>query len=348
MVKDSSREPLPMMASTIVSSTVLFALSRGLNANDIQDATGYTLEQIAGFDQRLPDDTAPKILNRLSERIPQLAPTIEMARMTPLTFFGGVGDAAKFAPDFGSALTLLADSADIAGDRAALSFDESEKTASFNFAHPQDIIDNGKLSEVGIALLWRLCVYMLDSKARFTSVSFGFAANGPSSEYAAFFRCPVSHNQGAYRGNVTLEREILRLANPRSNPFLFQLASRHLEEFRSELRRDGYSIDMLRLRSATFASIRNGDFAPRDVAAEARLSLRTAQRLAAVQGATLSSLIDEARAEIAKTLLANDPAFDASQLAHRLGYTDEQSFRRAFKRWTQLTLSEYRKMLRRR
>ncbi|MEM8814243.1 MAG: AraC family transcriptional regulator ligand-binding domain-containing protein [Pseudomonadota bacterium] len=345
MDKKQASEPLPMMASTIVVSTVLFALSRGLTAEDIRHVTGLSTEQIAGFDQRLPDDTAPKIMKLLSERVPGTALSIEMARMTPLTFFGGVGEAAKYAPDFGSALKLLADCADIAGDRAALDFDEDGSTAYFTFAHPQDLVDNGRISEVGIALVWRLCLHMLESRARFDLVNFGFAANGPSNAYSAFFECPVTHSEGALQGSVTLEHEILQLGNPRSNPFLFQLASRHLEEIRAELRRGSYSEDMLRLRTATFSSIRKGVFSPRAVASEARLSLRTAQRLAAVQGATLTGLIDEARAEIAKTLLANDPAFDASDLSVLVGYKDEQAFRRAFKRWTNLTLAEYRKLL---
>ena len=50
----SSAEPLPMMASTIVTSTLLFALSRGLTGDDIKKATGLSPEQIAGFDARLP------------------------------------------------------------------------------------------------------------------------------------------------------------------------------------------------------------------------------------------------------------------------------------------------------
>lgn len=345
MDKIPTSAPLPMMASTIVTSTVLFALSRGLTPEDIKNSTGLTLEQIAGFDERLPDDTAPKIMKQLSERVPGTALSIEMARMTPLTFFGGIGEVVKFAPNFGSALKLLADCVEIAGDRAVLDFDETGSPASLTFAHPQDVIDNGRLSEVGIALVWRLCRYMLEGRGKFNSVDFGFAANGPASAYCAFFECPITHSEGALQGSVTLDHEVLQLENPKSNPFLFQLASRQLEEFRAELRRGGCSEDMLRLRTATFSSIRKGLFSPRAVASEARLSLRTAQRLAAIQGATLTSLIDEARAEIAKTLLTNDPLFSASDLSHRLGYKDEQAFRRAFKRWTNLTLAEYRNLL---
>lgn len=335
-----------MMASTIVTSTLLFALARGLTANDIENATGFSPQQIAGFDDRLPDDTAPKIIKKLSDRSPGNALAIEMAEMTPLTFFGGVGEVAKYAPNFGSAVALLADSAEIAGDRAVLNFDSSGSVATLTFAHPQDILDNGVISEVGIALLWRLCSYMLNSQARFSSVNLGFTANGPNSLYSSFFRCPVTQTEGALHGSVILEHSVLRLENPRSNPSLFRLASRHLDEFRSELRRDGYSRDMLRLRAATLSSIRKGAYTPRAVASEAKLSLRTAQRLAAMQGVTLTSLLDEARAEAAKALLANDPAFDPGELASRLGYMNEQAFRRAFKRWTNLSLAEYRKILR--
>ena len=219
-------------------------------------------------------------MRELSARSPGAALSVEMAPMTPLTFFSGVGEVAKYAPNFGSALALLADSAEIAGDRAALDFDDSGSKALFTFAHPQDLIDNGRLSEVGIALMWRLCKYMLGERAGFNSVNFGFTANGSNSAYFTFFQCPVTHTEDSHQGSVTLEREMLQFENPKSNPILFKLASRHLEEFRAELRRDGYSRNMLQLRSATFSSIRKGAFSPRAVASEARLSLRTAQRLA--------------------------------------------------------------------
>lgn len=344
--EEGAAERSPMMGSTIVVSTLLFALSRGLTADDVKAATGLTLPQIASFDTRLPDDTAPKIFRELSTRYPGEALPIQMAPITPLTFFGGVGEVAKYAPNFRSALALLADCAEIGGDRAVLDFDEAGAVAMFTFGHPQDVVDNGQISELGIALLWRLCQYMLDERAAFHSVEFGFSSNGPSEAYDTYFGCPVTHTDGALQGRVMLKREVLQLENPRSNPSLFHLASRHLEEARSELRRDGHSRDMVRLRMAVFSSIRNREFTPRAVAASARLSLRTAQRLAAIQGTTLSGLIDEARAEVAKTLLANDPAFDAADLSSRLGYSDELAFRRAFKRWTDLTLAEYRKLLR--
>lgn len=62
------------------------------------------------------------------------------------------------------------------------------------------------------------------------------------------------------------------------------------------------------------------------------LSLRTLRRRLAQEGSSLSELLDKVRFERARDLLANTRAPQA-EIAEALGYADESSFRRAFKRW---------------
>jgi AraC-like DNA-binding protein len=79
-----------------------------------------------------------------------------------------------------------------------------------------------------------------------------------------------------------------------------------------------------------------------EAAARLHLSPRTLKRRLAAQGTTYSALLDEARRERAEALLrAGDLSID--EVAERLGYSDTANFTRAFRRWTGVTPSRFRK-----
>lgn len=74
----------------------------------------------------------------------------------------------------------------------------------------------------------------------------------------------------------------------------------------------------------------------------ASMSPRSLQRELAEEGASWSSLLDDLRFEIAETRL-RDRTTRIRELAHDLGYSNQAHFTRAFKRWTGIAPSAYRK-----
>jgi len=88
-----------------------------------------------------------------------------------------------------------------------------------------------------------------------------------------------------------------------------------------------------------------GDFVDVDYATQAKrwsVSPRTLRRRLAKEGTTLSRLLDEARLHRARNYLQHTPATTVTEIAQVLGYADETSFRRAFKRWTGESPKAYR------
>ena len=82
-------------------------------------------------------------------------------------------------------------------------------------------------------------------------------------------------------------------------------------------------------------------------AARTGLSTRSLQRELERQGVCYSDLVDEARYELAKSLLRGT-TINISAIAKTLGYLDPSSFSRAFLRWSGKTPREYRSKRRRR
>lgn len=71
------------------------------------------------------------------------------------------------------------------------------------------------------------------------------------------------------------------------------------------------------------------------------LSRRTLQRRLEEAGTSYQQVVDDARAELARTLVG-EGAQPVARIAALLGYADEDAFARAFKRWTGFTPAGYR------
>ena len=72
--------------------------------------------------------------------------------------------------------------------------------------------------------------------------------------------------------------------------------------------------------------------------------MRTLQRRLARRGYTYSSLVDEARFEIARQLLG-DPGMKVAEVALEVGYREQAHFTRAFRRFAGVAPREYRRLV---
>ena len=80
------------------------------------------------------------------------------------------------------------------------------------------------------------------------------------------------------------------------------------------------------------------------VARKLGVSVRSLRRHLTAEGAAYPALVSEALASIAKACL-RDEARSIVDIAAELGFADNTSFHRAFKRWTGLTPLEFRRQL---
>jgi len=80
-----------------------------------------------------------------------------------------------------------------------------------------------------------------------------------------------------------------------------------------------------------------------NVAEQLHMSESTLRRQLKKEGVGFQQLLDEVRAKLAKEYLTNTQ-LPIAEVASLVGFSDSANFRRSFKRWTQLTPSEFRKV----
>ena len=99
------------------------------------------------------------------------------------------------------------------------------------------------------------------------------------------------------------------------------------------------------VRRQIVRELHGGEANKENIAEQLHMSPRTLQRRLDNNGIAYADLLDEVRQELAKTKLQNSD-LSLAEIGFLLGFSEQSSFNRAFKRWTGKTPREYRKAVR--
>ena len=144
---------------------------------------------------------------------------------------------------------------------------------------------------------------------------------------------------GALRASLELDAEVLSAPVTTADP---ELAG----YFRGVLARAARSapdesVLLSRVRLAIQESLATGTPTGAEIGRRLAMSQRTLQRRLTEQGFTFAALLADTRRRLAEGYL-RDPTLSLSEVAYLLGYREEASFFRAFRRWSGTTPSQWR------
>ncbi|MEU6083212.1 AraC family transcriptional regulator ligand-binding domain-containing protein [Streptomyces sp. NPDC047108] len=171
------------------------------------------------------------------------------------------------------------------------------------------------------------------------AVAFTHARIGDLAPYERILRCPVSF--GAERNTVTVATPELDLVRGPGDPELAALHRAHADRLLSGLAAPVTVRQRVRgwLDQAPLDRV-----GPEDVQEALHLSERTLRRLLREEGTCWSDLLDAARHDRARRLLASTDR-TLERIAHELGLSGAPAFVRAFTRWEGTTPGSYRRGL---
>ncbi|WP_437278076.1 AraC family transcriptional regulator [Sorangium sp. So ce375] len=145
---------------------------------------------------------------------------------------------------------------------------------------------------------------------------------------------------GAAHDELEIERAFLSRPQAHAEPLLCEVLDQHLASLAAAVPAEASFLD--RARSAIAAELAHGEPTLPAIAARLRMSPRSVQRRLKEEGASLSSVLDRLRADLAVRYLSESR--DAiSEVAFLLGFSEVSTFHRAFKRWTGVTPAAYRR-----
>jgi len=161
------------------------------------------------------------------------------------------------------------------------------------------------------------------------SITFVHEAPPDVSEHERVFGCPVSFAAG--RNRLSLDRAAWQMPTTRAQPGMLQVLTEHADHLLQKLPRGPDLVE--RTRRTIGARLRGGDSSLESIARELGMSARSLQRHLGELGYSYHALADEVRAATARLYL-EQPDIAISEVAYLLGFADQSTFNRAYKRWT--------------
>ena len=139
------------------------------------------------------------------------------------------------------------------------------------------------------------------------------------------------------RTGMRLSKGVWDVPNPYADSGLRETLTHVADKMRASI------LDRLSIRERMFESFCGGRFTARDVAADMQMSTRSLQRRLTDERISFTETLDAYRKE--RTFARpREGERDIGAIAHSIGYKDQSSFNRSFRRWTGMTLTEWRRL----
>ena len=262
---------------------------------------------------------------------------LHMATMQDPEVFGCVTALCRAAPTFRAGIRCLIDYLPVVhAPDCEVVLIEGRDTAELTWLVNTDLGVNDQANYQAAMLNVKLLQAMGGPGFAPSWVSLSADTRGPDMpELEKILGCRVSPR--STHNSVAFPVQALDQPVPSANRLLFRLLGGYLEEVKAA---QSQSI-VDRVDSYIRGSLASGNCSIERCADKIGMSVRTLQARLVAENARFSELVEGQREVLARSLLTQG-RLSLDEIADRLGYGEQTSFGRAFKRWTGMTPHQYR------
>ncbi len=208
-------------------------------------------------------------------------------------------------------------------------------TAQWVYPHPS-IQPTRWAREGGFAICVRMFRLMTDDSFAPLLVTFQHEDQGCRDRFEEMFQAPVRFS--ADRDAMQFETRAIEAPVVGGNPDIAQANDQVAERYLASLDPNETAT---KVRELLLRMLPSGNASGEIIAGRLHRSFSTLQRRLREEGTNYKDLLDQTRKDLAIGYL-NRKELTFTQVAYLLGFSDQASFARAFKRWTGKPPSEYR------
>lgn len=250
---------------------------------------------------------------------------------------GALGYAWLASSSLRTALNRFVRYMSILTEGALLDIGEAEDELSVHLRYKAISKQQPTRTDSFMAMLLAMCQANCGEDFHPTSISLTHAGPDDTSEFYALFECPIYFGAAENRFNLSKEDADKHLIS--SNPQLVLLNDQIIIETLAKL---GKGNIIAQVKTEILKQLPSGNVTDSSVADGLYIAHRSLQRKLQNENTTFRSILNELRLELAQKYLQNSNV-NLMDVAFNLGFGEYSSFSRAFKRWTGLSPSAYRK-----
>jgi AraC-like DNA-binding protein len=327
---------------TVSSRALVAACDRlGIDTEAMLLAVGISRQTLEDPDARLEGSKASALWAKAYELSGDPVLSLHAAEACPFGAYKVIDFMAANAVTVGEAFRYSARYFPLINTAVSLPIDESADPVTFGVV--------GESGPAGVSRPYAeycLAAFVLHVRAA-TGVSFPvrrvtFVHRAPPDvgEHERVFGCPVRFEADGNR--LYIDRQAWQTPTAGAQPGVLGLLTEHAELLLQKLPRGPDLVE--RTRRVIGERLRGGDSSLESVARELGTSTRSLQRHLGELGYSYQALADEVRAATAHLYL-QQPDIAVAEVAYLLGFADQSTFNRAFKRWTGSTPARSRSLL---
>lgn len=317
------------MAVTSTRAMVLAAQAAGVRVEGFLERAGLDFDTLRDPEASIPGNTAIAVWNDLREAAGDPLLQLKAPIILPFGAYRVIDYLADASPTVGEAFERVARFFRLIAARVSLPAEAVEEGIRTTLIMEDGAPAPPVWAEYTFAAIIGRIRTNTAKALRVERVEFAHAPLAEPSGYEAVFRCPV-HFQAPF-SSFTLPREEWEAPTDHGDEALAALLEEHAEILAERLPEPASGI-VSEVRQVILEAL-PGNPSADEVAKGLHVSTRTLQRKLAVAGASFSEVSDELRSELAKEYLA-DREVRISEVAFLLGFSEQSSFNRAFRRWT--------------
>ncbi|HEX6135392.1 MAG TPA: AraC family transcriptional regulator [Longimicrobiales bacterium] len=322
-------KPPPSIAATSTLAMLRTAESRGIETADLLVAVGLTRESLEDPDSRIPGPTVLGIWNALRERTAD--PALQLAAPTSLPFgaYRIIDYLVGASATVGEGISRFARFFSLIADAVVLSVNgtDDEHCLSLGTA------SGGPIAPVYVDYVFAALVSRIRMRIRSNlevrRVELRQSEPRASAVYGEVFRAPVRFGAGADR--LCFSGEEWDSPMESADATLARLLEEHARILARRIPHAAAGFRAEVQKTIAAAPLERGS--AEDVARALHVSVRTLQRKLVATGTTFREVSDTVRGQLAEEYLT-DPGVSIAEVAFLLGFSDQSSFNRAFRRWT--------------
>ena len=330
--------PVPTIASGAVRKIFATLAALGIDPAELRAEVGLEATLVDDADARFPLPTLYDLWEAVLRRAPRPGSAVLVAQEYAPGDYGLVGFVAMNSVTLGEALGHVVRYVGIWTDDPEMQLDESGTLRVAYRTKYADRLGLRVATEAAPAEILHGARLLTQTNVTPLEVRFTHRAPADVSVHEAFFQCPVRFEQADTA--MVLRREDLALRLPKADAqlgtFLRGMANEALQ------RRSGAApTEHDRIREIVAEELQKGVPTLDQVAKRLATSERTLRRRLEESGTSFRNLLDETRAELARSYV-RDRRLPLTEVAFLLGFSEPSAFHRAFKRWTDTTPSAWR------
>ncbi|HEY4244213.1 MAG TPA: AraC family transcriptional regulator [Kofleriaceae bacterium] len=309
----------------------------GLDTDALLAAAKLARTEVADPDGRIPVDKMAVLWREAHARSADPDLALHAAESLPFGAYAVIDFMARTSTSIGAALERIARYFPLINSAVELAIDRT--------AGELNMIDRrgpGKLPRTyaeytlaAIVLRTRIAVGVEFPLVR---VELAYEAPATHREHTRIFGCPLEF--GSERSGIVLAPEVWDAPIERGDSGLAAILEKHAQMLVAQLPQVSDAI--AKVRAAIQDQLRGGDPSLDGVARKLGTGRRSLQRRLADEQLTYAQVLDDVRSTMARAYLGQR-GLSIAEVAYLLGFAEQSSFTRAFRRWTKLSPAEFRR-----